>query len=59
MTGRKLQIGKLSIWTEDGNPRLSGLPLDEALIQVREWIEYAESWQQAVDDERKKELTPA
>ena len=61
-TDGKLQIGKLSVWMENGKPRLSGLPLEEAQVQVRAWITQAEKWLDAIEEQQKalkaERLTP-
>jgi RNA-binding protein YlmH len=62
VTGRKLNINNISIWIENGTPRVSGLALEQAQAQVRAYIAEAEEWLTAVEEQQKavkaERLTP-
>ena len=46
----KLQINKLSIWLETGQPRFLGMTVDEAQSQVRQCIDISEEWLAAIEE---------
>ena len=62
VTGRKLQIDKLSIWIENGKARFAGLSREEAGAKVRASVLIASEWLDAFETEqdaiRAEKLTP-